>query len=191
MSGSVYTLGYSQSELGEQKGNGAIFMPSLHVFSRRICPCGKCTIPSAALCWFQFGFFVIPLWPGSKKTAVTWDWVDDLSEGKIIQYWTEHPDHEIGFIVGDDLLVLDADTPEAVKTLDTIEESFGIKSSLVVKTCKGEHRYYRLAADVFAKTSGHGNNPGQEIDIKTGRTMVALPPSGGKYILRMGGKDDV
>jgi hypothetical protein len=66
----------------------------------------------AALYWFKFGFNVIPILPDAKKTAVKWDpWLKELSIEKIAEYWSKHPDHEVGFIVGDDIIVFDADSP--------------------------------------------------------------------------------
>ena len=43
----------------------------------------------AALYWFMFGLNVIPILPGTKKTAVNWDpWLKDLSPEKITDYWS-------------------------------------------------------------------------------------------------------
>ena len=66
----------------------------------------------AALSMFKFGLSVIPIIPGEKRPAVKWDpWLAKLSPESIQDYWQEHPDHEFGFIVGDDLIIFDADTP--------------------------------------------------------------------------------
>jgi len=135
----------------------------------------------AALYWFEFGFPVIPITPGTKKTACKWDlWLKGLCKEKIRSHWTKHPNHEVGFIVGDDIIVFDADTPEAVKAIYRIEEEFEVEPTLVVKTEKGEHHFFRKEEGIIANTCGHGSDPEQKIDIKTGRTMVILPPSGNK-----------
>ena len=69
----------------------------------------------AALDWLQFGLQVIPVPSGTKRTALKWDpWLKDLSPDKIDNHWKQYPDHELGFIVGNDLLVVDADDPMAV-----------------------------------------------------------------------------
>lgn len=136
-----------------------------------------------ALDWFEFGFAVVPIRPREKQTATSWDFAENLTQERIRKHWNQNPHHEIGFIVGEDMIVLDADTPEAVKTLNIIEESHGIKSSMIVKTTRGEHHYFRRAPNTYAKTTGHGKNPEQAIDIKTGRTMVVMPPSTGKQII--------
>ena len=105
--------------------------PKLPVFGSR---------HEAALYWYHRGFAVIPLVPKSKQTAVKWDqWLADLSRAAIIKYWTAHRDHDVGFIVGNDTLVLDADAPEAVAALESLEARYEIKPMMVVKTSKGEH----------------------------------------------------
>jgi hypothetical protein len=41
----------------------------------------------AALSWYEFGFSVIPIIPGTKLPAVKWDpWLDGLSPKKIRVY---------------------------------------------------------------------------------------------------------
>ncbi len=137
---------------------------------------------SAALEWFAFGFSVIPIKPETKTTAMYWDpWLENLSEEKILTHWEKFPNHEVGFIVGDDIIVFDADSLEAIAALTTLEWEHSLIPNLVVKTRRGEHHYFRKASGAFAKTSGHGSeNPNQKIDVKTGRTMVILPPSTGK-----------
>lgn len=56
-------------------------------------------------------------------------------------------------------------------------------SNLVIKTSKGEHRYYRLAKGTFAKIDSHSTEKYPSgIDVKTGRSMVILSPSTGKEI---------
>lgn len=142
----------------------------------------------AALFWFRFGFKVIPLIPGSKLPAVKWDpWLQGLSPDSIAQYWTRHPWHEVGFIVGDDVIVFDADAPESVAALVTIEKAFNIAPTLVIKTQRGEHHYFRRAPGTFAKTDSHGTEDHPErLDVKATRSMVVLPPSTGKLVLVAG-----
>ncbi|PLX92373.1 MAG: hypothetical protein C0621_09590 [Desulfuromonas sp.] len=133
--------------------------------------------------WFNFGLKVIPVARGGKKPVTKWDpWLADLSESSIREHWQSNPSHEVGFIVGDDLIVFDADTQEAVDALRRIETEYETLPNLVVSTTKGEHHYFRRPANVFAMSTGHGEGPEQKIDIKTGRTMVVLPPSTGKDI---------
>jgi hypothetical protein len=138
----------------------------------------------AAILWHEFGFNVIPLIPGSKIPAVTWDsWLNDLSAAKITNNWKLNPKHEVGFIVGDETMVLDADSPESTAALYSIENALGITPNLIVKTAKGEHHHFKRAAGTYAKTDSHDTAQyPNRIDVKTGRSMVILPPSTGKEI---------
>jgi hypothetical protein len=138
----------------------------------------------AALEWFNFGLSVIPLLPGKKVTAVKWDrWLEPLSPDSIGAYWAEHPDHEVGCIVGDGLIVLDADTPVAGAALAKIEDAFDVSPAMVIRTRKGLHHYYRRGPGTFAKSDAHSTEAHPErIDVKTGRAMVVLPPSTGKEV---------
>ncbi len=139
----------------------------------------------AALFWFQYGFKVIPLIPGLKLPAVKWDpWLDGLSQEAITQYWASHPSHEVGFIVGGDVIVLDADAPESVAALVGIERAFNITPNFVVQTKRGQHHYLRLAPGTFAKTDSHGTEQHPDrLDVKATRSMVVLPPSTGKSVM--------
>jgi hypothetical protein len=138
----------------------------------------------AALHWFHFGFDVIPIVPGTKQPALKWDpWLAGLSREKIDQHWANHPDHEVGFIVGPEYIVFDADSPEAVATIARIERTFYLAPRLVVKTKKGEHHIFRRAQGTYAKSDAHDTQQyPNRIDVKTGRALVILPPSTGKAI---------
>lgn len=142
------------------------------------------TLHSAAFYWYGFGLKIIPLGPGTKKTAVKWDsWLDGLSREKIARYWTKNPNHEIGFIVGDGVIVFDADSPSSITALAEIEKAFDVSPNLVVNTRKGVHHYFRRATGTQAKSDSHSTEDHPErIDVKTGRAMVVLPPSTGKSI---------
>lgn len=111
---------------------------------------------AAAREWHAAGFSVIPIVPGEKRSAVKWDaWLAELSADSITAHWSEHPGHEIGFIVGDDLLVLDADGPQSVAALLELEKQFGVEPRLDVRTRRGRHHYFWRAAGTFAKSSSH------------------------------------
>lgn len=140
---------------------------------------------AAALCWFGYGFKVIPLIPGSKLPALKWDpWLDGLSPRTIADHWARYPKHEVGFIVGDDVIVLDADAPESIVALVTIEKAYNITPNLVIKTKRGEHHYFHRAPETFAKTDSHGTEEHpNRLDVKATRSMVVLPPSTGKVAL--------
>jgi hypothetical protein len=139
----------------------------------------------AALQWYAFGFKVIPVIPDTKFPAVKWDdWLADVSPEEIRSYWAKHPDHALGFIVGDDIVVLDADSATSVEALSNLERVAGVNPSLVIKTRKGVHDYFRLASEAFAKSDSHFSmHHPSRIGVKTGRAMVILPPSPGKEII--------
>ena len=139
---------------------------------------------NAAIYWHTFGFSVIPIIPGTKLPAVKWDpWLATLSQETISTYWAKHPDHEVGFIVGDDVIVFDADSPESIAALAELEKTFDVSPSLTVNTSKGQHHYFRRASDTYAKSDSHNTEKHPErIDVKTGRALVVLPPSTGKEV---------
>jgi putative DNA primase/helicase len=133
---------------------------------------------------YRRGFTPIPIRPKSKATAVKWDpWTEKLSEKSVRDYFNKHPDHELAVLLSDKLLVLDADTPEAVVALHQLLESFEVTPTLSVNTARGCHVYLRRAGDTYAKSDAPDSksNPAA-IDIKTGRAIVAYPPSTGKNI---------
>lgn len=138
----------------------------------------------AALHWHNFGFDVIPIVPLLKSPAVKWDpWLDGLGPEKITSHWSKNPTHELGFIVGDSLLVLDADSSESVFALQRLEKDAGVPPLFVVTTKRGEHHYFRRAPDTYARSDAHSTEQHPErIDVKTGKAIVVLPPSTGKNI---------
>ena len=139
---------------------------------------------SAALDWLQRGLAVIPILPSAKTPAVKWDpWLAELSEDSIDKHWTQNPDHEVGFIVGDAMIVFDADTPQSIVALAQIEEAFDATPLWVHKTRRGEHHFFRRAPGTFAKSDAHSSTEHPErIDVKSGRSIVVLPPSTGKSV---------
>ncbi|MBT4035773.1 MAG: AAA family ATPase [Candidatus Marinimicrobia bacterium] len=141
---------------------------------------------AAAHGWTLFGFTVTPLVPRKKIPAVKREpWLQSLALTKIHNYWQAHPDHEIAAIVDEQFIVLDADTDEAVEAVIQIEEKFGVRSNLVVRTTKGQHRYYKLAKGTRCRTQSHStlDHP-ERIDIKAEHSTIVLPPSTGKLIVR-------
>jgi hypothetical protein len=142
----------------------------------------------AALIWFDFGFDVIPVATGTKRTAVPWDpWLQQLSRDAVTRRWSRHPDHDIGVVVGPRYLVLDADSAESVNALYALERQFGLAPRLRIKTPRGQHHYFLIAPGAVAKTSARSVAANaHRIDVKAGRTLVVLPPSGGRSIIEFG-----
>ena len=135
----------------------------------------------------DFGLSVIPLIPGEKRSVCQWyPWLADLSKGKVVSYWATNPTHELGFIVGPKLIVLDTDTPEAETALCNLEKKFHCEPSLVINTKHGTHHYFRHPPKVYAKCDAHSTSEfPNRIDIKTDRGLVVLPPSPGKSICKL------
>src|SRR6056297_1562086 len=109
----------------------------------------------AAVRLHKAGFNVIPVVPGTKRAAEKWEWNKHLSELAISEHWHDHPDHELGCILGDRLFVLDADGPESVRGIERLQDAHGIHSNFISKTSRGKHFYYQLAPGAFAKTCAY------------------------------------
>lgn len=135
--------------------------------------------------WYRVGFRVIPCAPGRKRTVPKWDpWLAGLSEDAIRRHWRAHPSHDIGFIVGDGLIVLDADSPESVAALEELERRIGLTSKMIVETRRGVHHYFRRAVGSSAKGRSYKTDQFPErVDVKTGRSLVLLPPSGPRRLV--------
>ena len=132
----------------------------------------------------HFGFQVIPVCPGTKRTAVKWDgWFTNYSDQKLVDYWKQHPEHELGIIAGEGIIVLDADSSASIHALNQIEIEFGVLPNFIINTSKGVHHYFKRAAYTIAQSDGHCTllYP-HRIDIKTGRALVIQPPSNGKTV---------
>lgn len=138
-----------------------------------------------AVYWFHFGLRVIPCRPGTKATVVKWDpWLEDLSEGKIIRHWRVHPSHDIGFVVGDGLIILDADSPASLAALEQLERRLEVTPRMIVETRRGVHHYFRRAASSFARAGSYKTDQFPErLDVKTGKSLVLLPPSGPRKLV--------
>ncbi|AQA20027.1 hypothetical protein BST95_19055 [Halioglobus japonicus] len=142
------------------------------------------TMVDAALRWHQFGLQVIPVVPDTKQPACKWDpWLAALSPSNINLHWSRHPDHQVGAIAGPDLIVFDADTPEAEVAFNQLMKALDVSCNHIVSTSRGEHYYFRLAPGAVAKSDSHSTMKHPErLDIKTGRALVVLPPSPGKVM---------
>lgn len=138
----------------------------------------------AALRWLRFGYTPIPTLPGKKHSPKTWNaWSENLDETKIKQHYTAYPEHEVACLTNDELIVFDADSDSALEALKSIEERFGIFPKLVVKTPRGIHHHFRRAGAVATQDSHDSAQHPERIDIRTGRSMIMMPPSGGRSIV--------
>src|SRR5690554_1822956 len=147
-------------------------------------------IVDAAHWWLDRGLKVIPICPKEKHPSVKWQkWLDNLGHDAITQHWQRRPQDELGAVLDDSLMVLDADAEKSVRGLYVLEQDHFCEPYLVVKTKRGEHHYFKRAAGTYAKTQSCDTKKQPEgIDVKTGRgetigrSIVVLPPSTGKEI---------
>ena len=144
-----------------------------------------------ALFWYQFGFEVIPVHPSRKRSAVNRaKWFSNLNLKSIKKHWAENPGHEIGFILGvQTLVIIDAESPESVSALAEIEDRYGLKPKLVIKTAKGEEHFFIHTLDTrVIPTSSY---PGKYSDpiIINRLGMRILPSSRGKSISILGAEN--
>ena len=141
----------------------------------------------SAVAWHQFGFAVMPIQGETKIPAVPWDaWLSNLSAQSINTHWHKHPAHQVGFIVGDGVIVFDADSTESIKALADLEAAHNLAPNLLVKTKRGEHHFFRRDKGIRARTDSHSTEQHPDrIDVKTGRSLVVLPPSTNKEITHL------
>ena len=81
---------------------------------------GGVSMKMRALSLFEKDLTVIPLGSSGgklKRPRVAWAIYqkEDVTEERIAQWWSTWPNSNIGIVTGKDLVVVDADTPEAIK----------------------------------------------------------------------------
>lgn len=140
---------------------------------------------TAALTWFAAGYLPYPIIKGEKFPRVKTDqWLANLSEVSIENYWQEHPTDDVALYCTNGLVVLDADSVESQSAIEKLEARHGLHSNLKVQTKKGVHYYYRQSDDLQIKQVGHSTEVHPErIDIRCGRSYIIAPPSTGKHLL--------
>lgn len=140
----------------------------------------------AAHWWYEFGFNVAPLDPGTKHTRVRWaPWLETLQASGHEAINKEWRDTDLVCMITDSrLLVLDADSPESLSALYQLEKSFDITPNLVASTTRGEHHFFsKHPTETYAQNRGYNTEGARhKIDVRTGRSLVdgrgiiALPP---------------
>jgi hypothetical protein len=135
--------------------------------------------------WLSLGIQVFPLHSGQKAARFKWaPWLVGLSNPKLEQHWSEYPDDDLAIIPGDQLVVLDADTDEALAALESLEAKHQLHPDLIVETRKGQHHYFRIPEGVTVRANSHSTEQYPErIDVRTGRHSVVVAPSTGKKVL--------
>ncbi len=133
----------------------------------------------AALGYRRRGWSVIPLQPRGKKPLLArWKEYQDTAAGaeEITEWWTAHPDANIGIITGSvsRLVVLDLDGSKAPQIL---RAHLDLPRTGAVRTAKGFHLYYTSSnADIGNATRllAEGDSA---VDVRGEGGYVVAPPS--------------
>lgn len=138
------------------------------------------------------GFNVFPLKPHKKDEFLTSSWkefqIRIITEQEIGKFWPGITENNVAIVTGSisgNLWVLDFDTVEAYEKAFTPEERKKLEeSTLVVKTGKGVHVYFRAKPEIEVKNQAH-ETPFGHVDVRgTGGYVVAAPswhPNGKQY----------
>lgn len=121
-----------------------------------------------ALKLFRFGFTPIPV---NGKSPILKNWTAfEPTEQDIIDCWIRHPNANIGVITGRNVIVVDADSPEAVIWVEQHLPATPVK----VITARGMHFYYSIAPGVHIPNMV---NRTLHIDVRGVGGQVVVPPS--------------
>lgn len=131
----------------------------------------------SALFCFQSGHRVVPFDPASKCPAMGFgEWIDGLSEEKVISHWEQYPDHGVGCIVDADSIVFSADGPKASGAIREIENAHRVVPKMVVTATKGIQHFFRRTAGTRTASDSHGTDKQPDrIVVKTEHKVVMLP----------------
>lgn len=180
---------------------------------------------AAALACARRGWYVFPLHPGTKRPAspdhakahcdrrrdprcrnghVSWEERATIDTGRIVAYWSTHPDHNIGIAAGrSGLVVIDCDTPKhpgdnppppwnlpgigcGEDVLAVLAEQHGgsvadMFATFLVRTGRGGlHAYYQhpSAGTRLRNTQDEdGNGIGWKIDTRSHGGSIVAPGS--------------
>lgn len=186
VAGEIYLIEIPNMTISSLAPSGAVAPIAPQKFSLN-CPPAYDSFASygdAALRWSQIGLNVVPVLPGTQQSAVDSNqWPEGLSPEQLADHWSQYPDHELGAIVGAGILVLDVDSPEASAALLAIEKEFNAWPNMIVKTTSGTQQYFRRAKGTDANPDSHSAQEHPErIGVKTGLSLVMLPPSPGNTL---------
>jgi len=120
---------------------------------------------------WEMGFHIIPL--NGKKSYVKWEELQYRcpTEEEIAAWWARWPHANVGIITGIQIVVLDADTPEADEFL---KNGAITRTPWCVKTPRGRHYYFRINPDLHL-TNAAGNG----LDARGKGGYVVGPGSAG------------
>lgn len=142
-------------------------------------------LKAAALQWFSLGYLPLPIIKGDKKPSVlVKEWLSNLSQQSIEKHWSQYPEDDIGLHCSKGLVALDSDSPESLEAMLALEEKYGVKPLITVKTKKGEHHYLKLGEGLQLQQKGSStkSNP-ERIDIRSENSYIIAPPSTNKTLV--------
>ena len=146
----------------------------------------------AAQGWLGFGLNATLLRPGTVQAAVpVKSDVYDQSWESLASDLDRHPDSDLGFAVGPNLLVLRARTKRARSALNRTSQKFRVQAKAINESADGMECFFWLekrTATALAANSNKGH-PNQ-IEVLTGDALVPLPPSGGRVTVAYSGDRD-
>jgi hypothetical protein len=122
----------------------------------------------AALAYAESGVRVLPLLPRDKAPAVR-DWPNSATTdaAQIGLWWAENPDCNVGILTGHGLVVLDADSEEALAALSDLPPT------RTVNTSSGKHFYFH--SDRTFKNNAKKLR--KTVDVRSLGGYVVAPPS--------------
>ncbi|CPS10172.1 RecA-family ATPase-like protein [Mycobacteroides abscessus] len=137
----------------------------------------------AALRYAQMGWRVFPCKPKSKQPATEHGFKDaTTSVGQIESWWDSNPHYNIGVCPPDDVVVFDLDKAPAVEGFGN---EFGpLPETLITRTRRGRHQYYRVPAGVKVPTTAEFNRDAVDVKVGASGYLIAAPsahPGGGLY----------
>ena len=125
-------------------------------------------LEQAALDYAQIGWSVFPLHPRTKVPATPHGFKDATTdEAQIREWWGENPDYNVGIATGNGLVVLDADSSDAIESL------MDLPATKTVRTSRGKHFYYE-SSGAFKKSN---SRLWDKVDVQGIGACVVAPPS--------------
>ncbi|MCM5570482.1 AAA family ATPase [Burkholderiaceae bacterium FT117] len=142
----------------------------------------------AALRWLGAGFSVIPIGRGELSTGGASAWLDQLSADAVDAYWREHPDHDFGVVLSDELVVFEVSSLDAQRALDAIEEAHGITPTMIDGGSTGIRHWFRCSPGSRPTSDwlSEQSRPPLHIGIAAAGVILSLPPSEGRGLLGAG-----
>ena len=123
----------------------------------------------------ELGWSVIPIKPRDKTPLVAWEQYqhEPATEEQILQWWTEHPNANIGIVTGavSGIVALDIDGTEGAQSLEQQPE---LEPTPFSNTSKGGHYFFRHPGDGELRNFAR-KLPG--LDFRGDGGYIVAPPS--------------